>query len=92
MLIQSWSKIIINTNNALFRHYSVPNIPSIKNLNEFTGTVMHSRDYRIPDPFLQKKIVILGSGPSGVDICLEIAAVAQKVNDMWANMRLDRKQ
>jgi cation diffusion facilitator CzcD-associated flavoprotein CzcO len=53
---------------------------------------MHSRDYRIPDPFLRKKIVILGSGPSGVDICLEIAAVAQKVKDTWTNMRLNRKQ
>jgi cation diffusion facilitator CzcD-associated flavoprotein CzcO len=53
---------------------------------------MHSRDYRMPDPFRQKKIVILGSGPSGVDICLEIAAVAQKVKDTWANMTLNRKQ
>jgi cation diffusion facilitator CzcD-associated flavoprotein CzcO len=65
--------------DVLNSHYSVPNIPAIKNLSEFTGTVMHSRDYRIPDPFRNKRVVILGSGPSGVDISLEIVTVAKQV-------------
>ena len=40
---------------------------------------MHSHDYRHPEVFTGKHLVILGAGPSGVDICLNVANCAEKV-------------
>ncbi|RWS11260.1 flavin-containing monooxygenase FMO GS-OX-like 2, partial [Dinothrombium tinctorium] len=41
--------------------------------------VIHTHDYRTSDPFLGKRVFILGAGPSGIDICLEISKVAEYV-------------
>lgn len=60
-------------------HYSVPKIPSIKDIEKFCGRQTHSHDYREPEPFKGERVVILGAGPSGVDISLEVAAVAKEV-------------
>jgi len=62
-----------------FRHYRTPRIPKIKNIESFTGLVMHSRDYRVPEPFQGKTVIVIGCGPSGVDISLEISKVARQV-------------
>jgi len=40
---------------------------------------MHSRDYRIPDDFIGRNVILVGRGPSGVDIALEIAETADMV-------------
>lgn len=60
-------------------HYSVPKIPSIKDIEKFRGRQTHSHDYREPEPFKGEKVVMLGAGPSGLDISLEVAAVAKEV-------------
>lgn len=38
----------------------------------FPGEISHSHTYRTPDRFVRKKVVVLGSGPSGTDIALEL--------------------
>ncbi|KAL4714912.1 hypothetical protein ACJJTC_014283 [Scirpophaga incertulas] len=60
-------------------HYNTPFIPRIPGLKEFSGDVMHSHDYRIPEIFTGKKVLVVGAGPSGMDIALEITAVTEKV-------------
>ena len=61
-------------------HYSVPNCPTIPGLKEyFTGNEIHSHFYRIPEPFKDKTVAVLGAGASGVDIGLEITKTAKKV-------------
>lgn len=40
---------------------------------------MHSHDYRHPGAFQGKRVVILGAGSSGQDICLEVAKKAEIV-------------
>ena len=40
---------------------------------------MHSHDYRYPEVFQGKGVVVLGAGPSGQDISLEIAKCAEIV-------------
>lgn len=68
-------------------HYTAPLAPSdeqIPNLNyyehgrgrTFAGVIMHSHFYRRPDAFRGKRVLCLGAGPSGVDISLDVAAVA----------------
>jgi len=46
-------------------HYFEPMIPNIPGQNIFTGKQIHSHDYRVPDFFNGKKVVVLGAGPSG---------------------------
>lgn len=40
---------------------------------------MHSHDYRVPEIFSGKKVLVVGAGPSGMDIALEITSVSPKV-------------
>lgn len=40
---------------------------------------MHSHYYRVPDPFKNETVLIIGAGPSGKDIALEIATRAKHV-------------
>lgn len=44
---------------------------------------MHSHDYKTPQPFTGKQVLIVGAGPSGVDISQEIAQHAETV--FWSN-------
>nr|WPH24932.1 flavin-dependent monooxygenase 3C [Chilo suppressalis] len=60
-------------------HYNTPSIPSIPGLEEFQGEVIHSHDYRLPEIFADKRVLVVGAGPSGMDIALEITAVTSKV-------------
>lgn len=62
-----------------FSHYSKPFSPPVPNLEEFTGLIMHSHSYRDPSPFKNLKVAVFGAGPSGTDIALDIASVAEKV-------------
>lgn len=63
-------------------HYSVPNLPSIKGIQEFQAShptvISHSKNYRIPEPFVGKKVIVVGNGPSGVDIAAQVNTVSQK--------------
>lgn len=40
---------------------------------------MHSHDYRQPEQYADKTVLIIGSGPSGRDIMYEIAPKAKSV-------------
>lgn len=40
---------------------------------------MHSHDYRVPDIFANKRVLVVGAGPSGMDIALEVTSVASRV-------------
>ncbi|CAG7825857.1 unnamed protein product [Allacma fusca] len=70
-------------------HFCKPFIPDIVNIQVFQGEVLHSRDYRSPEIFANKRVVVLGCGPSGVDISLEIAQVATEVIISFRNPPLE---
>lgn len=61
-------------------HYALPSIPSIKNIKEFhlahPSVITHSKQYRSPDSFKDKKTVVVGNGPSGLDVALQINEVS----------------
>ncbi len=44
----------------------------------FDGEILHSRDYRRPDGFEGRSVLILGVGNSGVDIACDVAPVAAR--------------
>ncbi|KAG1708230.1 hypothetical protein DVH05_024913 [Phytophthora capsici] len=46
----------------------------IKGIENFPGVVSHARSYRTPEPYQNKRVLVIGRGPSGQDISLELAA------------------
>lgn len=56
-------------------HYSEPALPELP--GEFSGSSVHVRDYRTPDPFAGKRVVVVGGAQSALDIVAEIATVAE---------------
>lgn len=58
-------------------HYNTPYIPSISGLSKWDallpGTISHSKYYRVPEAYSGKKIIVIGNGPSGLDISSQIA-------------------
>ncbi|KAL0869190.1 hypothetical protein ABMA27_007471 [Loxostege sticticalis] len=60
-------------------HHSKPYIPNFPGESLFKGNIIHSHDYRVPDPYECRKVLIVGSGPSGMDISLDVAFVAKRL-------------
>jgi putative flavoprotein involved in K+ transport len=57
--------------------FGAPYRPSLPGLDDFTGTVLHSAQYRNAAPFAGSRIVVVGGGNSAVQIAVELAAVAK---------------
>ncbi|XP_019865641.1 senecionine N-oxygenase [Aethina tumida] len=60
-------------------HYNDPIVPKLKGQENFKGRIEHSRNYRSPEQFQGKRVLIIGAGPSGLDLTLQISAVAEYV-------------
>lgn len=48
-------------------------------LQDFQGKVIHTHDYRKPQGYEDKQVVIIGIGNSGVDSAVELSRVASQV-------------
>ena len=60
-------------------HYSEPNTPDIPGMGSFPGIQLHSHNYRDPEAFRGKSVLVIGASNSGLDISREVAEVASKV-------------
>lgn len=60
-------------------HYNTPNIPKLKGIETFKGQQEHSHNYRDPSIFKNKKVLVIGAGPSGLDLALQISKHAETV-------------
>lgn len=62
-------------------HYNVPYVPDIRGIaqwnSEYPGIISHSKLYRRPDDFKNKKAIIVGNAASGVDIGAQIGTVCK---------------
>jgi cation diffusion facilitator CzcD-associated flavoprotein CzcO len=54
-------------------HNAEPVIPSIRGLDKFNGTVIHSADYRNAAPFSDQSVLVIGMGNTGAEIALDLA-------------------
>ncbi|KAH9904718.1 hypothetical protein F4778DRAFT_42600 [Xylariomycetidae sp. FL2044] len=63
-------------------HYSTPYIPAIPGIEAFNeahpGVISHSKLYRDPDAYRGKKVLLVGNGPSGLDIAAQIRRVCRE--------------
>ena len=64
-------------------HYSKPRMPDLSVEDGCQCLVVHSRDFDAADShrdeFAGKRVVVVGTGASGVDIAIEVASVAAEV-------------
>ncbi|KAK6920298.1 Flavin monooxygenase-like [Dillenia turbinata] len=49
-------------------------------IDSWPGLQMHSHNYRTPEPFQDKIVVIIGAGPSAFDISKELSSFAKEVH------------
>ncbi|XWS49769.1 hypothetical protein CRYUN_Cryun12cG0031200 [Craigia yunnanensis] len=61
-------------------HYTEPRIAEIPGVNLWPGKQMHSHNYRIPEPFRDQVVILIGCSASAVDISRDIAAIAKEVH------------
>ncbi len=57
-------------------HHRTPRLPAVP--GTFNGEVLHSRDYRSPDLFLTRRVLIVGAGNSGTDLATDSARRADR--------------
>ncbi|XP_075566289.1 flavin-containing monooxygenase 5-like isoform X2 [Pelecanus crispus] len=62
-------------------HHTEAHLPlsTFPGLEKFEGWYLHSRDYKSPQPFSGKRVVVIGTGNSGVDIAVELSHTAKQV-------------
>ncbi|KAG6175147.1 hypothetical protein E4U51_005980 [Claviceps purpurea] len=62
-------------------HYSTPFIPDVKNISSFhdahPSVIIHSKLYHSADAFAGKKTIVVGNGPSGLDIAYQLSRVTK---------------
>ena len=63
-------------------HYSVPYVPDIPGVakwnDAYPGVIIHSKAYRKPEGFSNKKVLVVGNSASGSDIAAQISQHCKK--------------
>ncbi|KAF5933975.1 hypothetical protein HYC85_030146 [Camellia sinensis] len=60
-------------------HYSHPRLPLIRGMDTWRRKQMHSHIYRVPEPFRNEVVVVVGNSLSGQDISMELVDVAKEI-------------
>ncbi|XP_060888111.1 dimethylaniline monooxygenase [N-oxide-forming] 5 [Labrus mixtus] len=62
-------------------HHCQPNLPlhDFPGIDTFKGQFFHSRDYKSPEQWRDKKVVVIGIGNSGGDIAVELSKVTKQL-------------
>lgn len=60
-------------------HHAVPYEPQYEGRDAFKGKQLHSQEYRDPDEFRGKRVVVVGASNSGGDIAVELGRVCRQV-------------
>jgi putative flavoprotein involved in K+ transport len=51
----------------------VPKVPAWPGRDEFSGRLIHSSEYRNPEPFRQQDVVVVGPGNTGTEVAAHLA-------------------
>ncbi|KAL0389583.1 UNVERIFIED_CONTAM: putative indole-3-pyruvate monooxygenase YUCCA10 [Sesamum calycinum] len=57
-----------------------PKIPEVEGLHSFTGETLHSTEYRNGEKFAGERVLVVGSGNSGMEIALDLANSGAKTS------------
>ncbi|KRT85330.1 pyridine nucleotide-disulfide oxidoreductase [Oryctes borbonicus] len=72
-------------------HYSTPYYPDVPGRETFQGEQYHSKYYREPEPYTGKDALVIGAGPSGMDLALHLSKTANRVFFSHNNNQLKAK-
>ncbi|KAL5725917.1 hypothetical protein ACHQM5_009001 [Ranunculus cassubicifolius] len=61
-------------------HYSHPRLPNINGMDTWKRKQIHSHIYRVPQPFRNEVVVVVGNSLSGTDICMELVDIAKEIH------------
>jgi cation diffusion facilitator CzcD-associated flavoprotein CzcO len=67
--------------------FGSPYIPPIPGIETFTGTLIHAHDYVDPNTFAGKRVMVVGNGPSGLDIAVELGKQNAPTHPVLLSMR-----
>lgn len=59
---------------------AVPKLPDWPGRDEYTGELIHAADFRSPEPYRGREVLIVGAGNTGVDIAGHLVAASAKVS------------
>ncbi|CAO3634090.1 unnamed protein product [Cunninghamella echinulata] len=72
----SWKEEVFDAVVLATGHYHAQNIPSIPGIKEwhtrYPQTIIHSKQYRVPDNYKDKNVLLIGDGTSALDIARDI--------------------
>jgi len=60
-------------------HYTKPSVPEMFQNSLFEGEIMHTHYYRRAESLAGKNVLVIGQGPSGQDISLDLLGIANSV-------------
>ncbi|XP_006887526.1 PREDICTED: dimethylaniline monooxygenase [N-oxide-forming] 4 [Elephantulus edwardii] len=62
-------------------HFLSPRFPleTFPGIHKFNGQILHSQEYKIPEGFQGKRILVIGLGNTGGDIAVELSRTAAQV-------------
>ncbi|XP_062437222.1 flavin-containing monooxygenase 5-like [Rhea pennata] len=62
-------------------HHTDAHLPlhTFPGIEKFRGCYLHSRDYKNPQAFTDKRVIVIGIGNSGSDLAVEISQTAKQV-------------
>jgi putative flavoprotein involved in K+ transport len=70
---ETWHYPVVISATGIFGN---PTMPTIEGMNDFEGELSHAHDYKHPDQVRDKRVLVVGNGPSGVDIAVASGEVA----------------
>ncbi|XP_048064528.1 flavin-containing monooxygenase 5-like isoform X4 [Megalobrama amblycephala] len=73
---QVFDAVMVCTGHHCHPHLPLKDFPGI---DTFKGRYFHSRDYKIPEEWRGKRVVVIGIGNSGGDIAVELSRMAKQV-------------
>ncbi|XP_043075496.1 flavin-containing monooxygenase 5-like [Puntigrus tetrazona] len=73
---QVFDAVMVCTGHHCHPHLPLQDFPGI---NTFKGKFFHSRDYKSPEEWRGKRVVVIGIGNSGGDIAVELSRMAKQV-------------
>jgi Flavin-binding monooxygenase-like len=68
---RSYGAVVVAT--GLFWSPRVPTYPG-----SFEGTVSHAHEYRAPEPYAGRRVLVVGAGQSAAEIAVEVSTVAER--------------
>ncbi|XP_004688177.1 PREDICTED: dimethylaniline monooxygenase [N-oxide-forming] 4 [Condylura cristata] len=62
-------------------YFPNPRLPleSFPGIHEFKGQILHSQDYKTPEDFQGKRVLVIGLGNTGGDVAVELSRTASQV-------------